>query len=292
MRSSLIGGTIHRAMSAVLNLWNYTPWAKQLRVSRYRVASARVPEAFDGFRIVQITDLHGRMFGPEQADLAACVRKLRPDLILITGDMVTDNYDGTCRDAARELYKAMDAIAPSYAILGNHEIVSDRFMMILKDIENSPVRLLRGESVRIARDGSETEDKMVPVIRLAGMDSGPADGMLRRIDGDPDYVEDRLRDFLPRNDEYTVLMNHKPEALPYCARCGVDLVFSGHAHGGLIRLGGDRSLIAPDQGFFPKYTRGLYREGHTVEVVGTGLGGPRLGIRPEVVFVELGRRAK
>lgn len=278
----MIGGMLHRALSDVLALWNRTPWARELRTSRYKITSSRVPETFDGYRIVQITDLHGRMFGEGQADLADCVRKLRPDLILITGDMTTDRYDGEQREAVRSLYTAMSGIAPSYAILGNHEVVSTRYMTVLQDIENSQVRLLRGESVQIERDGS--------AIRLAGMDSGPAIGM-RHAGGDPDYVEKRLRDYLPRTEQYTILMNHKPEALPYCARCGVDLVFSGHAHGGLIRLGGGRSLIAPDQGFFPEYSKGLYREGHTVEVVGTGLGGPRIAIQPEVVLVELHSRS-
>ena len=113
----------------------------------YWRAFENLPDAFDGYRIVQITDLHGRMFGNNQQTLIRKVAQQKPNLILITGDMIEELYEGQERRAVRALYKGLQALAPCFAILGNHEVRSEYLSEILSDLSCSRVQLLRNESV-------------------------------------------------------------------------------------------------------------------------------------------------
>lgn len=275
-----MAGQAKNGLSRIVGLWNYTLRGRWIVTRRYCLHSPRIPEAFDGYRIVQVSDLHGRMMGREQKRLRDAVLALRPDLILITGDWVDRVYKPAEQRAARSMFREMAGIAQTYAILGNHETQSPAMPEILRDVDESPVKLLRNESVIISRGGAG--------IRLSGLETGITSG-LGRATGDPDNLEPVLEAMFggrSAEDPYTILMGHKPEYLPLYAKYRTDLVFSGHAHGGLIRVG-RFALLAPGQGLFPRYTKGIYREGHTAEIVSCGLGGPRLGIRPELVLAVL-----
>ena len=109
---------------------------------------------------------------------------------------------------------------------------------------------------------------------------------------EPEEIREILRGMYPEDQKglFTILMAHKPEHLHSYSRYQVDLIFSGHAHGGLIPLPCiRRGLLAPGQGLFPRYIHGIYRENGTDMYVGRGLGGPRIGIAPEIVMMELHR---
>lgn len=273
---------LRRALTRIVCLWNHTPKGRTLQMDFYWRAFENLPDAFDGYRIVQITDLHGRMFGNNQQTLIRKVAQQKPNLILITGDMIEELYEGQERRAVRALYKGLQALAPCFAILGNHEVRSEYLSEILSDLSCSRVQLLRNESVLLLRQGGQ--------IRLSGLETGLASG-LRKDAKDPEGIGETLSQMFPKCPQehiFTVLMAHKPEKIHLYSRHDIDLIFSGHAHGGLMKLGfGQRGLLAPGQGIFPKYVQGTYEKDGTYMIVGRGLGGPRIGIPPEIVTVEL-----
>ena len=277
---------LRRTLTRLVCLWNYTPKGSRLQSDFYWRDFENLPKAFEGFRIVQITDLHGRCFGKRQEVLVRKVKKQRPDLILITGDMMDELYEGGERNAVRWMYKEMAGIAPCFAILGNHETRSEYLPEILADLACSRVQLLRNESVLLLRQGGQ--------IRLSGLETG-LESALRKDEEDPDHIGEILAKMYPRHPEeqhiFTVLMAHKPEKIHLYSRYDIDLVFSGHAHGGLMKIG-PFGLLAPGQGIFPKYIQGTYDEDGTYMIVGRGLGGPRIGIPPEIVTVELHRKRR
>ncbi|MBQ7916753.1 MAG: metallophosphoesterase [Firmicutes bacterium] len=271
---------VRRTLTKIVCLWNLTPRGKRLKVARYELEFANLPQELEGYRIVQVSDLHGRLFGENQCKLTELIKAQSPHVILLTGDMMEEIYEDEERRAVQLLYQELPKIAPCYAILGNHERRSDSYLAeILSDLACSQVRLLRNESLWLGK------------LRLSGLETEWASG-LKKEDVDVDGVEKDLRKVFPdKPQEFTVLMAHKPEHMELYSKVGVDLVFSGHAHGGLIKLGSPRrALLAPGQGVFPKYIQGVYEMGATKMVVSQGLGGPRIEIPPEIVVVELKRK--
>ncbi len=273
----LIGTLIFLAALAAVILWidwgNRTPM-----VSEYTVASNKLPEAFSGFRIAQISDLHNTEFGEGNKELLSLLAASEPDMIVLTGDLVDANR--TDLDIAIAFSREAVEIAPTYYVTGNHEAGLSSRRALMSALEEVGVTVLKNKRVEIERDGE--------ILTLIGLhDSG-------FTPGEPDEViREALTKRMKEEDVYTVLLAHRPELFDVYAECGVDLVFSGHAHGGQFRLPLVGGLYAPTQGWFPAYDGGLYTEGDTTMVVSRGLGNSRfpfrINNRPEVVVVELKR---
>lgn len=268
------------ALTALV-LW--LAWGNQaLTVTRLTVVSQQLPAPFSGFRIAQVSDLHNAQFGPDNQDLLALLEAEHPDLILLTGDLVDSRR--TDLEIAIAFGTRAAQIAPTYYVPGNHEArLSHQDLETLRQgLESGGVIVLENRSEPLERDGA--------YITLAGV-------------YDPNFYTDYLMNdsalvmdsLLSGQDleqqDYTVLLSHRPELLDTYAAHPVDLVFAGHAHGGQIRLPGIGGLAAPDQGLFPKYDAGLYTQEGTQMVVSRGLGNSifplRVNNRPELVLVEL-----
>ena len=268
------------ALTALV-LW--LAWGNQaLTVTRLTVVSQQLPAPFSGFRIAQVSDLHNAQFGPDNQDLLALLEVEHPDLILLTGDLVDSRR--TDLEIAIAFGTRAAQIAPTYYVPGNHEArLSHQDLETLRQgLESGGVIVLENRSEPLERDGA--------YITLAGV-------------YDPNFYTDYLMNdsalvmdsLLSGQDleqqDYTVLLSHRPELLDTYAAHPVDLVFAGHAHGGQIRLPGIGGLAAPDQGLFPKYDAGLYTQEGTQMVVSRGLGNSifplRVNNRPELVLVEL-----
>ncbi len=244
-----------------------------LTVTEYRYTNARVPAAFEGFTIVQISDLHNAKFGKGNARLLECIRSLEPDMIAITGD-IADAYH-TDLDTAIRFCADAAAIAPCYYVTGNHELWLDdaKRTQLFDGIRASGVVILEDASVPIEQNGD--------VICLTGLD----DANLLAADrngGRPEaFGEEDLQ----------LLLAHEPQYFEEYCKCGADLVLTGHAHGGQFRLPGVGGIIAPDQGFFPEYTAGSFTDGHTTMYISRGLGNSTIPVRlfnyPEVVCVRM-----
>ena len=253
---------------------NYT-----VRVLTQTIASARLPEGFDGFRIAQIADLHAREFGKDNERLVALVRAQKPDLIAITGDLADERRDPA---ALRPFLQALCAIAPVYFVTGNHEWV------LPKKTRQAMFRMLKETGVQRLRNDFATLQRGGDSIILAGVDdpNGPADQKT------PAQLFSEIWE--ETDDAFVLLLAHRNDELARWAHLGADVVLCGHAHGGIVRLPGIGGLLGTHYELFPDYDAGLYASGRTAMYVSPGFGGVR-GLplrfcnRPALCILELRR---
>lgn len=252
-----------------------------LTVNNLKISSSRIPAAFSGFRIAQVSDLHNAEFGKGNIKLLELLSESKPDMIAITGDFV----DGRHPDLGVALSFAKGAvdIAPVYYVTGNHEAELSQYDELKTGLETIGVTVLEDETVQIKRD-----KEMITLIGL----SDPNFTLKGDLFGEaPAMVRTKLNSLADDESSYRILLSHRPELFESYARCNMDLVLSGHAHGGQFRLPLIGGLIAPNQGIFPKYDAGLFTEGSTNMIVSRGLGNSiipiRFNNRPEVIVIEL-----
>ena len=265
------------AAAAVIWLW----WGNNtLSVEEYAFSSDRLPQGWDGARIVHLSDLHGKVFGRDNARLLRSVAQAQPEIIVITGD-IADERSGT--DGLLPLLNGLCAIAPVYYVSGNHEWAAGMIGQLRELFEESGVTYLRNDYVSLTRGGGE--------LLLAGIEdpNGYADQKT------PQEVADSLRD--EKGDAFWLLLAHRNNHFPgeYC-RLGADLTLCGHGHGGIWRLPFTDGLISTTMEWFPSWTDGFYpctcgACGGACVFVNRGLGNspriPRLFNRPEVAVITL-----
>lgn len=271
-------------LCAVLLLFAWVLWGNTaLMVTEIRISSDRLPASFSGFRIAHISDLHNASFGENNAALLQRLSDIAPDMIAITGDLI-DKHRTDVQTALRFAREAVN-IAPVYGVTGNHEAWSAQVGDLKAGLLDAGVVVLEDETVQLAR-GGET-------ILLAGLNDPDFTSKGNRLFEVPEMDDGRLRNMLGEETGFSILLSHRPELFETYAACGVDLVLSGHAHGGQFRLPFIGGLIAPNQGFFPRYDAGLFVDGQTHMVVSRGLGNSviplRFNNRPEIVLIELFR---
>lgn len=249
-------------------------------ISNFNYNSAIVPEKFNNFKIVHISDLHNKVFGKEQDKLIDKVEDLEPDIIVITGDLI----DRRRYNLEKSMYFINSAvnIAPIYYVSGNHEAWSGRFPEIEERLIEASVKIIDDSETEIRRGNSS--------IKLLGL-SDPDFLTSDYIDGtDTSKLEENLIR-LSEGEEFKILLSHRPELFELYSDNNIDMIFSGHAHGGQIRLPFIGGLIAPDQGLFPKYTAGSYTSNTSTMYVSRGLGNSlfpvRVFNRPEIISVTL-----
>ncbi len=263
---------------AALGLW----WGNNsIETDEYIFASAHLPAAFDGFRVVQLSDLHGKQFGEGNERLIAAVEAAKPDLIALTGDLV----DATCTvDDVTPLIEGLVALAPVYYITGNHEWGSGQARETVRTLGELGVVCLQNEFAAVERGGAH--------ILIAGVH-------------DPNgYADQKTPEQLAREvsasepNPFWLLLAHRNNLFSgkYC-RLGADLTLCGHAHGGIWRLPFTDGLIDTMMTPFPSFTSGFYdcddgcRERATV-FVSRGLGNSphwalRVFNRPQVAVITL-----
>ena len=264
----------------ILVVW--TVWGNTaLMVSTISISSSHIPAAFSGFRIAQISDLHNVEFGKNNAELLKLLSESRPDIIVITGDLIDANHTdvGIALGFAQESVR----IAPTYYVTGNHEAASPQYDALQDWLEDAGVIVLEDEAISLER-GGET----IALLGLADPDFTVKGEMFGEA---PVMVSAKLKNLNDGEGKYTIMLSHRPELFETYVNCGIDLVFAGHAHGGQFRLPFIGGVIAPNQGLFPKYDAGLYTDGGTSMVVSRGIGNSiipfRFNNRPEIVLVEL-----
>ena len=271
--------TRRRALAGALSLAAFAAaalpsrWA--LRGTRYELGYASLPAAFDGFRLVQLSDLHGARFGKGNSRLLAAVRAERPELIALTGDVLQTGSDREVF-AAASLCAALARIAPTYFVSGNHDVSCGALPRLASPLAPAAVPYLRGGYEEITRPGGSIAVCGVEDAR-AGARVTPADELVRRA-----------REKCP--DGFLLFLGHRNDCLRKYPDLDVDLALGGHAHGGIVRLPLIGGLLGNDARFFPDYDGGLYRGGYDL-IVSRGLGNsvpiPRLFNIPEIVSVTL-----
>lgn len=198
-------------------------------VTQYDYTSTEIPDEFDGFRILQVSDLHSKEFGRKQEVLVSLTKKIAPDIIVVTGDLI-DSYHTDIKAAMDYISQAV-LIAPVYFVTGNHEMWSEQYMTLAAELVKYGVIVLDNKSIIFTGNGGE--------ISLLGLPDGDV------ISKESEAVLDSA------GKKFCILLSHRPELLNEYAQKEVDLVFAGHAHGGQFRfpfLGGcmNRKMPAVD----------------------------------------------
>lgn len=224
---------------------------KKFKLSEYEYFSRKISPEDDGFTIVQLSDLHNSLFGKENEILIDTIKEICPNAVFVTGDLVDSRTKD--EEIALSLLKKLRSIAPVFYVSGNHESVLPDYFSLLSRIRSIGATVLLNEKVSYRN------------FIIAGIDS--------------EHIDEMGKMSLKRNDKLVLALAHKPQFIKEYASLPIDLVFTGHAHGGQFRFPLIGGLYAPGQGIFPKYTSGMYREEDLTMIVSRGLGDGFFSIR-------------
>lgn len=247
-----------------------------LQVTRYTVQVKKLPDSMVGLKVVHISDLHHAKFGENQQRLIATVDQQKPDIIVLTGDIIDRHHYDLHRSL--EAVKGFTKIAPTYFVDGNHEISINKIQEIHEAFKKSGVHVLSNEAVDF-----NWHNRVISIVGI----SDPLSG---------DTTDDMLSKALHQvpKDRFTLLLAHRSEFAANYAKYGVDIVYTGHAHGGQIRVPGVGGLIDHQGHIFPDYLEGVIKTGDTQQVISRGLGNSlfpaRVFNRPEIVVTVLRKK--
>lgn len=278
-RHSIILTAALLALIAAAVIW--TIWGNTaLTLTRISAESDKIPQEFDGFKIAHISDLHDAELGEDNAALIALIADEKPDIIAITGDLIDSNR--TDIDRALRFASRAAELAPVYYVTGNHEGALMDYWKLKEGLETLGVTVLTDSAVTITREGA--------AIRIIGIDDPNFATRDEIAEGFPAMIKGKVQR-LCAEDEFNLLLAHRPEYIESYIAGGAELILSGHTHGGQLRLPFIGGLIAPGQGLFPKYDAGLYKFDGAKMIISRGLGNSviplRFNNRPEVVSVTL-----
>ena len=253
----------------------------RLVTTRYELSYTDLPQSFEGFRVLQISDFHLTALGKDNARLLAAAAAQKPDIIVLTGDFINESKTptGGAQTAALRLFlEKLTAIAPCYYVTGNNEWASTEMKVLPAMLRDVGVSYLKNRAVRLERGGES--------IVLAGVDdpNGPADQIR------PDALCEKLAAEYPG--VFKLLLAHRNDFPAKYPDLPVDLIVCGHAHGGIVRLPLVGGLFGSGYTLLPKYDAGLYHSGGYDMVVSRGVGSgkkmlPRFLNNPELVSIVL-----
>jgi len=263
-------------------LFAFLAWQNNdVAITEHNYTNDKLPDKFNGFKILHISDLHNKKF---YGRLTNKIKRINPDIIVITGDLIDRRR--TNINSAMELIEDIVKIAPVYYVSGNHEQLSEHYTKLKEELDKFNVVNMDDFYTAINADGRE--------IGLIGI-ADPAINASEKTylsESNVKYAASRLNNLTENlKTDFNILLSHRPELLNVYKDYNIDLVFSGHAHGGQIRIPLLGGILSPNQGFFPKYSEGMHREGKTSMVVSRGLGNSLFPFRifnhPELVVVIL-----
>ncbi len=264
---------IFRKVLAVLLLLGcvLSAQSRVIQAEECHVFCQNLPQGLASLRIVQLSDLHGYRFGQESELLLEAVRRAKPDLICITGDLFDESTDLAMLPG---LLGSLSALAPTFYVTGNHEWQRKELRQVLAQMEALGVTVLENEYVLWEKNGAR--------LVIAGVHDpcGPADQKT------PQELIGQIRAAEPES--FVLVLAHRNDTLPLWAELGANLVLAGHCHGGLVRLPFLGGVFGKNGTLFPKYDAGLYAQGNTLLYVSRGLGGSfRLWNRPHLPVLVL-----
>lgn len=271
---------IYIALAAIL-ITIFCIWQNNhIVISNFNYNNQMIPDEFNGFKIVHISDLHNKSFGKNQEYILKKISSVYPDIIVVTGDLIDRRrYD---LETSLLFIKGAMEIAPVYYVSGNHEAWSGKYENIRKELINHGAVVLDDTKVEFVRNNERIE--ILGLTDPAFLRSNYSDKK------DTSKLEEHLK-LMGDDDIFQILLSHRPDLIEIYSRENINMIFSGHAHGGQIRIPGIGGIIAPDQGFFPKYTSGAHTIDKSTMYVSRGLGNSLMPIRifnrPEIIAVTL-----
>ena len=258
--------------------------------SSYTLTYDTLPKSFDGFNIVQLSDLHNQEFGYQNERLVQHVERLEPDIVVLTGDMVS--ADDTQFNEFESLIQSLGNRYPIFYIVGNHEQALDEtdLMLLKKMLLQHDVVILDNESVTLTKGHDQ--------LHLYGLWFNLryySDQTNPLILNDPEtyyFDEDKMIELLgDKQDGFSILLAHNPVYFETYANWGADLTLSGHLHGGMVRIPFIGGIVSPEKTWFPYYDAGLYSNEQQHLIVSRGLSAGHKGFRffncPEVIRITL-----
>ncbi len=251
---------------------------KTVKTTDITVSSNNLPTEFNDYKIAHISDLHNAEFGENNSKIIDILKNQNPDIIAVTGDLVDSNH--TNIDIAVSFMKQAVKIAPCFYVTGNHEAWTEQYNELESKLIECGVNVLHDTYFDLEKNGAK--------IKLVGIDDPSFTKGYELTE--ESIIETKLKEF-NLEDSYTILLSHRPEYFKTYVNSNIDLVLTGHAHGGQFRLPFIGGLVAPNQGLFPKYDSGLFTENNTNMVVSRGIGNSiipvRINNRPEVIMIKL-----
>lgn len=251
----------------------------KLQVSNYNIINNNIPIDFNNYKIVQISDFHNTKSNVLTKDIIEQVKEEEPNIIVLTGDLIDANK--TDIEVAINFIKKINNIAPIYYVSGNHEASINNYEDFISKLKSNKVIVLDNNLDILEINESK--------INLIGIDDPRMynDTFL----SDQQIIKTELENIDYDENNYCIVLSHRPELFSTYVEKGLDLVLSGHAHGGQIRIPFIGGVVAPNQGFFPKYTSGIFEENDTAMIVSRGIGNSiipfRINNRPELVVITL-----
>lgn len=258
-----------------------------LIITNYEYSNSNIPKEFDGFKILQLSDFHNKEFPQFPGDskpldetsnpkynkrMIDMIHKISPDIIVITGDFIDSRHYK--EEVAVDLIKNLVKDYPMYYVTGNHESYKGISEEMKETMEEMGVTALNNQTAAIVKEHSQ--------INIAGVND------FKEFNNESEYI-DTLSSL--KGDGFNLLLSHRPEFMNIYTSIQYDLVFTGHAHGGQIKIPFLGGVLAPDQGFFPEYSDGTYTEDSTTMIVSRGIGNSLFPLRflnpPELVVVTL-----
>lgn len=253
----------------VLLIYLVIGFKNNLTITEYDYTNAKIPSAFDGYKILQISDLHCKNFGTEQSELIQAINSCQPDLIVLTGDIVDEDHSSI--KPLYDLIAGLNQQYPIYYVSGNHELEPDAAKNV-----NDMHDIFQSYGV------IDLDDKMVTIEK--GEDSICLYGQKFRSRYVVQYLE------TVDQTKFNILLYHGSDFFDLIAPFNYDLVFSGHIHGGVVQLPFVGGLVSPDGSLFPEFDKGMFPLGNSTLIASAGLGetrAPRFYNDPEIVVVTL-----
>lgn len=251
----------------------------KLQVSHYNIINNNILVDFNNYKIVQISDFHNTKSKTLTNDLIEELKEQKPNIIVLTGDLIDSNK--TDVEVAINFIRKINNIAPIYYVSGNHEANISNYTKIKEQLVENKVIILDNKTEVLRINESE--------INLIGIDDPRMSN--ENVVSDSEIIKVELDNAKYNENKYSILLSHRPELFDTYVQKELDLILVGHAHGGQIRIPFIGGIIAPNQGFFPKYTSGIFEENKTTMIVSRGIGNSilpfRINNRPELVVITL-----
>lgn len=269
------------AITALILIVSFLYWQNNdIVTTNINIENSKIPNNFDKFKILQVSDLHNKEFGKNQEKLVNLTKEINPDIIVVTGDAIDSRR--TNMDIAIDYLSQVAKIYPTYYVTGNHERRISDYNKFEESLIKSKVKVLNNQFENIKIGNEE--------ISLIGMKDI---SFITSDDKSAEYLSILNNIKKETNNNFTILLSHRPDIIEVYSKANVDLVFTGHAHGGQIRLPFTDGLFAPNQGLLPKYTSGKFKEDNTEMIVSRGLGNSlfpfRIFNRPELIVTTLNK---